>query len=223
MVLVRKPDSSWRCCVDFRRLNQITKKDRFPLPLTNDVIRQLSSAKFFTSVDMYKGYWQVPLHEEDIEKTAFNTPFGLYEWMYMPMGLWNSGATYQAMMNEVLQEFLGVCVCVYLGDVFIYSNSESDHVRDVQRVMTALMRAGLKTRPDKTCLFRASCKCLGFYIEPDGIRPIGEKINAIRDVQVPKTKKGIQRFLGMCRYYERFVSKLAHLALPLTTLLKKGV
>ncbi|CAM9676515.1 unnamed protein product [Heterosigma akashiwo] len=170
---------------------------------------------------MYKGYWQIPLREEDIEKTAFNTPFGLYEWLYMPMGLTNSGATYQALMYEVLAEFIPECVMVYLDDVFIFSETEEDHVRDVQRVMTALMKAGLKTRPDKTHLFRKSIQCLGFVIGPDGISPLGEKINAIKNMSVKKTRKGIMSLMGYLRYYERFVPGLAHMAAPLTKLLKK--
>ena len=222
-VLVRKPDQSWRCCIDFRGLNAVTKKANNPLPLVNDIIRQIGTKRYFSSIDMYKGYWQLPMAEEDIDKTAFTTPFGLYEWLYMPMGLKNSGATYQKMMNETLNQFLGVCCCCYLDDVFIFSDTAEQHIKDIEAVMECLRKAGLRTRPDKTSLFRKSVKVLGYVLDEEGLKPIGEKINSIKEKIVPKTRKGIQSFLGLIRYYSRFVPHLSDMAAPLFTMLKKGV
>ena len=112
----------------------------------------LASAKIFTSVDMFKGFWQVPMVEGDIEKTAFITPGGLYEWLFMPMGLMNAGATFQSMMEEILAPVLWKYCVVYLDDVFIYSDNMEDHLQHVDEVLGLLERAGLKTRPDKTSL-----------------------------------------------------------------------
>ncbi|CAM9663870.1 unnamed protein product, partial [Heterosigma akashiwo] len=121
MVLVRKLDSTWRCCCDFRQLNSVTKRDMTPLPLVNDILRQISGAKWFTAVDAAKGYWQIGMHQDSIEKTAFNTPFGLFELLAMPMGLTNSAACFQKMITEVMGPLLYEYCLVYLDDIFIFS------------------------------------------------------------------------------------------------------
>ncbi|CAN0141093.1 unnamed protein product, partial [Heterosigma akashiwo] len=123
VIVSRKPGGTWRAASDFRRLNAITKRGVHPLPMPGRYPDGPVWAQLFTSVDMYKGYWQVPMLEADMEKAAFNTPAGLYEWMFMPMGLASASATYQAMMEEILAQFLFKCVVVYLDGVFIYSNS----------------------------------------------------------------------------------------------------
>ncbi|CAM9272525.1 unnamed protein product, partial [Heterosigma akashiwo] len=222
-VLVKKADGSFRCAIDFRALNRITVKDSFPLPLIDDLLRRVGRAKYFTSLDLYKGYWQVPMDSADIEKTAFNTPFGLYEFTMMPMGLSNSAATFQAMMQEILNPYLHTCCVVYIDDVFIFSDDYEQHLEDIQKVLRRLQEAGLKTRPDKTSLCRKKVKCLGFFIDEEGVKPLPQKLSTIQNVQVQKTKKGLMSFLGIIRYYSRFVKSLADVAMPLTALLKKDV
>ena len=221
MVLVRKPDSSWRCCCDFRQLNSVTKRDMTPLPLVNDILRQISGAKWFTAVDAAKGYWQIGMHHDSIEKTAFNTPFGLFEWLAMPMGLTNSAACFQKMITEVMGPLLYECCLVYLDDIFIFSPTLEDHIKDVERVFKRLRDCGLKIRADKTTLCRRQVKCLGFILDSEGLKPLSSKIDAIKNVKVEKTRRGVMSFLGLTRYYARFVPKLAELALPLTSMLKK--
>ncbi|CAM9668787.1 unnamed protein product, partial [Heterosigma akashiwo] len=208
---------------DFRALNRITVKDSFPLPLLDDLLRRVGRAKYFTSLDLYKGYWQVPMDSADIEKTAFNTPFGLYEFTMMPMGLSNSAATFQAMMQEILNPYLHTCCVVYIDDVFMFSDDYEQHLEDIQKVLRRLQEAGLKTRPDKTSLCRNKVKCLGFFIDEEGVKPLPQKLSTIQNVQVQKTKKGLMSFLGIIRYYSRFVKSLADVAMPLTALLKKDV
>ncbi|CAM9196294.1 unnamed protein product, partial [Heterosigma akashiwo] len=222
-VLIKKSDGSYRCCIDYRRLNQITVRDSFPLPLINDLITRVGQARYFTKLDLYKGYYQTPMHQDDIENTAFNTPFGLYEFTMMPMGLSNSAATFQAMMQEILSPHLHLCCVVYIDDIFVYSDSLDEHIRDVGKVLKCLQDAGLKTRPDKTSLCKQQVRCLGFDIDRDGVKPFPEKINAIKNVTVEKSRQGIMSFLGLVRYYQRFAKNLAEIALPLTRLLKKNV
>ncbi|CAM9764912.1 unnamed protein product, partial [Heterosigma akashiwo] len=217
-VLIKKSDGSYRCCIDYRRLNQITVRDSFPLPLINDLITRVGQARYFTKLDLYKGYYQTPMHQDDIEKTAFNTPFGLYEFTMMPMGLSNSAATFQAMMQEILSPHLHLCCVVYIDDIFVYSDSLDEHIRDVGKVLKCLQDAGLKTRPDKTSLCKQKVRCLGFDIDRDGVKPFPEKINTIKNVTVEKSRQGIMSFLGLVRYYQRFAKHLAEIALPLTRL-----
>ena len=192
-----------------------------PIPRTNDILDKLGTAKYFTSVDMFKGFWQVPVRDEDIEKTAFITPSGLYEWLHMPMGRMNSGATFQAMMEEALAPLLWQCVVVYIDDVFIFSNSFEEHLEHLDQVFDLLEKAGLKTRPDKTSICKTSVKVLGFIIDEEGIKPQENKVKKILEAPVEKSKKGIMSFMGLVRYYERFIQGLSAMAKPLYLLLKK--
>ncbi|CAM9449423.1 unnamed protein product [Heterosigma akashiwo] len=161
------------------------------------------------------------MDERDIEKTAFKTPFGLFEWLAMPMGLTNSAACFQKMDNEILSPFLHQCCVVYLDDIFVFSSSCEQHIKDVAKVMKRLRDAGVKTRPDKTTLCRRSVKCLGYLLTPEGLKPLSNKIDGIKNAQVEKSRRGIMSFLGLTRYYSRFVPRLADMAIPLTSLLKK--
>jgi hypothetical protein len=221
-VMVRKPDGSWRMCIDFRGVNAITKVHAHPIRLIDDVLSTLSQAKYFTAIDMYKGYWQVPMAEEDMEKAAFNTPFGHWEYMYMPMGCVNGSSTYQRMMGEVLAPFIGTCVAVYIDDIFIYSDTEEEHMRHLEEVMATLKAAGLKSRPDKTQLCRKEIKVLGFVLSEEGLRPLREKIDKLLAQEVEPSQREILSFIGLARYYERFCPKLAEMARPLYGLLQKG-
>ena len=143
--------------------------------------------------------------------------------MFMPMGLMNGGATFQAMMEEILAPHLWTTVVVYLDDVFIYSESVDEHIQHVDEVMTLLEEAGLRTRPDKTELCKESIKVLGHLLTKEGLRPLPNKVKNLCEEVVDKSKKGIMRFLGLARYYERFIPELAKITKPLTSMLKKDV
>ncbi|GFX35682.1 retrovirus-related Pol polyprotein from transposon 297 [Trichonephila clavipes] len=175
VVLLRKKDGSWRFCVDYRKLNSVTKKDVYPLPRIDDTLDCLKGAKFFSSMDLRSGYWQIEIDEADREKTAFITPEGLYEFKVMPFGLCNAPATFKRMMDNLLRHFKWtMCLC-YLDDIIVFSETLEDHLIRLRLVLKCLQEAGLKLN-SKKCLFAAQeVKILGHLVSSNGVRPIPTK------------------------------------------------
>ena len=221
MLLVKKPDTTLRPCVDYRRLNAQTKRDSSPLPNIDDLLANVSRRKIYTQVDLYSGFWQIPLREEDKPKTAFITPMGLFQWTVMPFGLMNAPATFQTFMEKVLKPVLHDIVEVYIDDIVIFSENEEEHAKHVKIVFDLLHEAGLKMKIDKCHFGVKNMNFLGFNFSPEGLRPQPDKIKAVVEAKVTKSVTGILRFLGLVRYYQRFVPHLAELAQPLTALLRK--
>jgi hypothetical protein len=221
LLLVKKSDGSWRPCVDYRRLNELTVRNNYPLPVIDDILASVGSGKVFTRIDLYSAFWQVPVKETDIPKTAFTCPMGLYEFIFMPFGLKNAPATFQCVINHVLAPVLGKCCVAYLDDVIIYSDNEQEHAEHVRMVLDLLIQAGLRIKIDKCDFGVTEMELLGFRVSDEGISPISERCVAIRDLKVEKSVKGIQSFMGLVRYYQRFVPHLAELSQPLTKLLRK--
>jgi hypothetical protein len=219
--LVKKSDGSWRPCVDYRRLNELTVRNNYPLPVIDDILASVGSGKVFTRIDLYSAFWQVPVKETDIPKTAFTCPMGLYEFVFMPFGLKNAPATFQCVINHVLAPVLGKFCVAYLDDVIIYSENEQEHAEHVKIVLDLLINAGLRIKIDKCDFGVTEMELLGFKVSDQGISPITERCVAIRDLSVEKSIKGIQSFMGLVRYYQRFVPRLAELSQPLTKLLRK--
>ncbi|GFT60659.1 transposon Tf2-9 polyprotein [Trichonephila clavipes] len=177
IVLVRKKDGSWRFCVDYRKLNNVTKKDVYPLPRIDDTLDCLKGAMFFSSMDLRSGYWQIEIDEADREKTAFITPEGLYEFKVMPFGLCNAPATFERMMDNLLRHFKWtMCLC-YLDDIIVFSETFEDHLIRLRLVLKCLQEAGLKLN-SKKCLFAAQVKILGHLVSSNGVRPDPDKIKA---------------------------------------------
>ncbi|UYV71117.1 K02A2.6-like, partial [Cordylochernes scorpioides] len=221
VVLIRKKDGSWRFCVDYRRLNKITKKDVYPLPRIDDTLDCLRGARFYSSMDLQSGYWQIDVEESDREKTAFITPDGLYEFKVMPFGLCNAPATFERMIDNLLKGLKWtICLC-YLDDIIVFSDGFEEHLRRLQLVLNCLKKAGLCLN-SKKCKFGAkTITVLGHEVSENGIRPDQEKIRAVRDFATPRSLKEVRSFLGLSSYYRRFIPNYAHLAQPLNDLLKK--
>ena len=214
-MFVKKKDGKLRLCVDYRALNKITKKDRHPLPLINEALDRLGGARYFTKLDIKDAYHNIRIKEGDEWKTTFSTKLGTYEYLVMPFGLCNAPAAFQRWINEVLMEYIDVCCIVYLDDVLIYSNTRLGHQRDVENILKAIQKSGMKIKPSKCEFHKKETEYLGYIISEKGIKADPVKAQAIWDRTAPKTKKEIQCFLGFCNFYRRFIEGFSRTAKPL--------
>ena len=222
VVLVRKKDGSIRFCVDYRRLNAVTRFDAYPLPRIDETIESLSGAKFFTTLDMISGYWQVGLTEEARLKSAFTVRGGLYLWNVMPFGLCNAPSTFERLMETVLQGLQWRSCLVYLDDIVIFGRSEDELIARMDEVFTRLGRAGLKLKPRKCKFFARETEYLGHVVSEAGVAVSPDKITAITEWPVPTSVTEVRSFLGTASYYRRFVQDFATVASPLHRLTDHG-
>ena len=219
-VLVRKKNGTFRFCIDHRKLNAITKKDRTPLPRIDDVHDRLADSKFFTSLDFVSGYYHVPLEASSCEKTGFLTPFGLFEWTRMTMGLCNAPATFQRLMNRVLGPLMYKFCLAYLDDIVIYSKTFEEHLEHVDAVLSRIRDAGLKVQPAKSKFSADQLLYLGSNVSSTGISVDPAKIKSVEGFPVPKNQTMVRAFLGLTGYYRRFIFNYAKEAHPMIELTK---
>ena len=218
LVLTRKQNGSWRICTDYRLLNSITKKDAYPLPRIDDSYLQLQGARYFTSLDLQNGYWQIPLTGDAIPKTAFSTRYGQYEWMVMPFGLCNAPASFQRAMNDILRPYLDKFCMVYLDDILIYSRTEKEHKRHVHKVLKALEKARMILNLDKCKFNQCSVRFLGHIISAEGIKPDLDKIRKILEWPIPRNITQLRGFIAICSYYRQYVKGFSAIGHCLTDL-----
>lgn len=223
IVLVPKKDGTKRVCVDFRAVNKVSKKDSYPVPFVSDILDKLRDAKYLTSLDIKSAYWQVPLSEESKEITAFTVPNrGLWQFKVMPMGLHNSGATWQRLLDRVLSVDLEPYVFCYLDDVIIVTESFEKHLEILDIVFDKLIKAGLTLNKEKCQFCRRELKYLGYVVNGNGLSVDPDKIKAILSIPTPKNQREVRSVLGMASWYRRFVPDYATILAPVTALLKRG-
>lgn len=219
VLFVAKPGGKWRMCVDYRMLNNVTRKDAYPLPRIQDCLDDIGKAKRLSKIDLTSGYWQIRVNEMSIPKTAFNTRSGKYEFIAMPFGLCNAPATFQRIMNDALRDFLGKFVVVYLDDIVIYSDSDEEHEKHLEQVFETLRKHELYAKPSKCVFGTPTLDFCGHIVGNGQVKPNAAKIQAILDWPTPRNVHEVRQFLGLASYYRRYISNFAQIASPLSDLL----
>ena len=215
-----KKDNTWRMCIDYRDLNSITIKNKYPLPNINQLLDRLSNAKWFSKLDLANGYHQLRIDPEDVKKTAFTTRYGMFEWLVVPFGLTNAPSVFMQLMQEVLAPFLDQFVIVYLDDILVYSANLDDHIKHVNQVLQTLRAKQLFAKQSKCSLFQSRIDFLGYVISSQGIAMEQNKVQQILNWPPPATVKQIRQFLGLAGFYRQFINNFSGVASPLSSLMK---
>lgn len=223
VIMVKKPDGSYRVCIDYRPLNAITVKNNYGLVRQDDLFDRLQGSQWFTKIDLRTGYYQIRMKPGDEYKTAIRTRYGHYEWTVMPMGLVNAPATFMHLMQTVFRQELDKFVVVYLDDILIYSKTLEEHMKHVRRVLELMKTNGLYGKLSKCSFLQKEVHFLGHILSGDGIRMDPKKIQAIMDWPEPTSISALRAFLGLAGYYRKFIKHFSRIAAPLTELTKKDV
>lgn len=223
VLFVKKKDGSLRLCLDYRALNKISIKNKYPLPRIDEILDSLQGATCFSSLDLASGYFQIPMAPEDVEKTAFRTRYGSFEFLVMPFGLTNAPATFQTLMNDIFREYLDDFVVIYLDDILVFSKNPDDHAKHLELVFQKLREHKLYAQASKCDLCKEIVEFLGHIISEQGASTDPKKVEAVLNWAPPANLKELRSFLGFANFYRRFIPNFAHVAGPLNQLLKADV
>ncbi|KAJ9514751.1 hypothetical protein QJQ45_028514 [Haematococcus lacustris] len=218
VLFVRKKDGTFRMCIDYRPLNRITIKNKYPLPRVDNLLDRLHGATIFSKIDLRQGYHQIRIAPEDIPKTAFRTRYGHFEFTVMPFGLCNAPATFQRLMNDIFRQELDDCVIVYLDDILIFSRTQEEHAQHLRRVLSLLQQHKLYAKLSKCEFGLSQTEFLGHIITSTGIACDPKKVAAVESWPTPQTVHDVRSFLGLANFYRRFVKNFSDIAAPITAL-----
>src|ERR1043165_4808358 len=221
VLFVEKKDGTLRMCVDYHSLNEVTIKNKYPLPMINDLFDQLEGACVFSKIDLRSGYHQLKIREKDIPKAAFTTRYGLYEYTVMSFGITNAPAYFMNMMNKVFMEFLDKFVVVFIDDILVYSKNEEEHEEHLRLVLEKLREHQLYAKFSKCEFWLKEVGFLGHVVSGEGIAVDPSKVEAVTEWQAPTSVGEIRSFLGLAGYYRRFIESFSKISKPMTELLKK--
>ena len=207
ILLADKKNGNVRFCVDFCCLNEKTKKDSYPLPRMDEILAALGSSSYFSSIDLSEAFWSIPIREGDIEKAAFTSKYGLWEFLSMPFGLCNAPATQQWFIETVLSGLVWQCCFAYIDDILCYSSTFEQHLADLTKIFQRLRDNDLMLQPAKCSFCKPNFEILRFIATKDGLKPNPKKVEAIQDYPLPTTPKEVERFLGMVTWLKRFIPR----------------
>jgi hypothetical protein len=223
VLFVKKKYGTLRLCIDFRQLNKVTVKNKYPLPRIDDIFDQLKDEKIFSKIDLRSGYHQVRIKEEDIKKTVFRTRYGHYEFTVVLFGFSNAPTVFMCLMNGILREYLDNFVIIFLDGILAYSKSEEDHENNLRMVLQVLREHQWYAKLRKCSFYHKKIHYLGHIISKDGIVVDPEKIESIREWSMPKNVTEVRSFMGLAGYYKRFIEGFSNISHPITSLQNKGV
>ncbi|KAG3044380.1 hypothetical protein PC122_g24858 [Phytophthora cactorum] len=221
--MIRKRDGGIRFCIDYRKLNAVTVKDSYPMPLIDDILDVLGNAKLFSTLDTASGYWNVPMDPDSAEKTGFTSKFGLYEWLVMPFGLCNAVPAFERVMENVLVDVKRRTCLVYLDDCVVFSDDFPTHLNRVRRGLERFRAVGFKLKMKKCHWGRDQVAFLGHIVTPTGTLPNPEKAKAVMNIERPHDLHTVRAFLGLTSYFRRYIPGFAAIAAPFERLKQKTV
>ena len=221
VLFVRKKDGGMRMCIDYRALNKLTVKNSCPLPRIDELLDRLRGARISSKIDLRSGYHQIRVADGDVEKTAFRTRYGHFQFKVMPFGLTNAPATFMHLMNSIFREYLDEFVIVFLDDILIYSRNLADHLQHLRKVLTVLRENQLYAKASKCAFAKEEIDFLGHIVNQEGIKVDPAKTSAVEQWPTPQTPTQVRSFLGLCSYYRKFVAAFAKVAAPLHDLTRK--